>query len=169
VAEALRFVRSSVSLQDRAQNAWAGRCCLFKNSWNLNQLNEDHPELGLKCRCFRWSAVFEPIALWKIVCAEPRHPGPGGAPPRQDSLQRKVTTVPDIFGWCVPAVTGAVITCVFLTPSGNRPKCNEAAISPAARCPAQAPPTGWRLKEAEARPAVICNRRMAYRIHEPLF
>jgi len=34
---------------------------------------------------------------------------------------------------------------------------------------AQAPPTGWRLKKAEARRRWICNRRMAINSSEPLF
>ena len=44
------------------RDAWDRPVLLFKNQWNLNQLNEDHPDLQLGAVAPVVSGV-EPIAL----------------------------------------------------------------------------------------------------------
>jgi peptide chain release factor 3 len=44
------------------RDAWDRPVLLFKNEWNLNQLAEDHPDLGLSAVAPVVSGV-EPIAL----------------------------------------------------------------------------------------------------------
>jgi len=82
-----------------------GRPVLLFSSWNLTSSTRT-PELG-SVPWLRWSAVVEPIASEVAALSQ----APAGA--SQNRLKERYT-VPDIFGWCSPCVTGVLITWFFL-------------------------------------------------------